>query len=110
MGEKYSIKNLLSMLFALFLHSQKSLHFFECVAQLVEQYTFNVWVLGSSPSGITTKIKAFKSMDLKAFVFLKFAYLSTHFKSISERVEYYKVILIEYIEPLGTPNSLKGLE
>ncbi len=23
------------------------------VAQLVEQYTFNVWVLGSSPSGIT---------------------------------------------------------
>ena len=26
---------------------------FELVAQLVEQYTFNVWVLGSSPSGIT---------------------------------------------------------
>ena len=25
------------------------------VAQLVEQYTFNVWVLGSSPSGITKK-------------------------------------------------------
>jgi hypothetical protein len=23
------------------------------VAQLVEQYTFNVWALGSSPSGIT---------------------------------------------------------
>ena len=23
------------------------------VAQLVEQYTFNVWVLGSSPNGIT---------------------------------------------------------
>ena len=28
------------------------------VAQLVEQYTFNVWVLGSSPNGITvTKVK-----------------------------------------------------
>jgi hypothetical protein len=26
---------------------------FDSVAQLVEQYTFNVWVLGSSPSGIT---------------------------------------------------------
>gem|GEM_PF-6237921 len=25
----------------------------DSVAQLVEQYTFNVWVLGSSPSGIT---------------------------------------------------------
>jgi hypothetical protein len=27
----------------------------DSVAQLVEQYTFNVWVLGSSPSGITAK-------------------------------------------------------
>ena len=27
------------------------------VAQLVEQYTFNVWVLGSSPNGITEKVK-----------------------------------------------------
>ncbi len=26
---------------------------FELVAQLVEQYTFNVWVLGSSPSQFT---------------------------------------------------------
>lgn len=26
---------------------------FDSVAQLVEQYTFNVWVLGSNPSGIT---------------------------------------------------------
>ena len=25
------------------------------VAQLVEQYTFNVWALGSNPSGITEK-------------------------------------------------------
>jgi hypothetical protein len=29
----------------------------DSVAQLVEQYTFNVWVLGSSPSGITGKQK-----------------------------------------------------
>ena len=28
----------------------------DLVAQLVEQYTFNVWALGSSPSGIT-KVK-----------------------------------------------------
>ena len=27
----------------------------DSVAQLVEQYTFNVWALGSSPSGITEK-------------------------------------------------------
>jgi hypothetical protein len=27
----------------------------DSVAQLVEQYTFNVWALGSSPSGITRK-------------------------------------------------------
>ena len=27
----------------------------DLVAQLVEQYTFNVWVLGSSPSRITVK-------------------------------------------------------
>ena len=26
---------------------------FDSVAQQVEQYTFNVWVLGSNPSGIT---------------------------------------------------------
>jgi hypothetical protein len=46
---------LLSMLFDLFLHSLKKRCFFvvDSVAQLVEQYTFNVWVLGSSPSGIT---------------------------------------------------------
>ena len=32
------------------------------VAQLAEQYTFNVWVLGSSPNGITlTKVKECQS-------------------------------------------------
>ncbi len=49
-------------LFHLFLHSQNGIQ--QCifsskegdsVAQLVEQYTFNVWVLGSSPSGITKR-------------------------------------------------------
>ena len=35
---------------------------FDSVAQLVEQYTFNVWALGSSPSGITkAKAKIFKN-------------------------------------------------
>ena len=28
----------------------------DSVAQPVEQYTFNVWVLGSNPSGITKKL------------------------------------------------------
>ncbi len=36
------------------------------VAQLVEQYTFNVWVLGSNPSGATTKLQIGKS---EAFLF-----------------------------------------
>ena len=40
------------------------------VAQLVEQYTFNVWALGSSPSGITrTKNIALRSTYRGAFVF-----------------------------------------
>jgi hypothetical protein len=30
---------------------------YDSVAQLVEQYTFNVWVLGSNPSGITDEQK-----------------------------------------------------
>ncbi len=45
-------KNLAAPRFHLFLHSQKR---DDSVAQLVEQYTFNVWVLGSSPNGITGK-------------------------------------------------------
>ena len=43
--------NLLTPIFAL----RKTKKDFDSVAQLVEQYTFNVWVLGSSPSGITGK-------------------------------------------------------
>ena len=30
--------------------------FSDSVAQLVEQYTFNVWALGSNPSGITKEV------------------------------------------------------
>jgi hypothetical protein len=37
----------------LFLHSQKRKRLDDSVAQLVEHDTFNVGVLGSSPSGIT---------------------------------------------------------
>jgi hypothetical protein len=35
------------------IHNRLVLKKHDSVAQLVEQYTFNVWVLGSSPSGIT---------------------------------------------------------
>ena len=42
-------KFLLMLIFALL----KRETVLDSVAQLVEQYTFNVWVLGSSPSGIT---------------------------------------------------------
>lgn len=36
----------------------------DSVAQLVEQYTFNVWALGSSPSGITKIKKPLKAVFL----------------------------------------------
>ncbi|MEN9299311.1 MAG: hypothetical protein RLZZ429_1624 [Bacteroidota bacterium] len=61
-------------LFHLFLHSQNEIQ--RCifsskegdsVAQLVEQYTFNVWVLGSSPSGITQKEKVTNDRSLFCF-------------------------------------------
>ena len=39
----------------------------ELVAQLVEQYTFNVWALGSNPSGITKETYFQKEMG---FLFL----------------------------------------
>jgi hypothetical protein len=46
----------------------------DSVAQLVEQYTFNVWVLGSSPSGITKKSESevrarLAQMDLQTRIF-----------------------------------------
>ena len=52
-------KNLVEKFIPLFLHSQNKMSQSFCkkkndsVAQLVEQYTFNVWALGPSPSGIT---------------------------------------------------------
>ena len=62
---KKEYKNLAVFLFNLFLHSQnRNIAIYpvvlkgDSVAQLVEQYTFNVWVLGSSPSGITKKLPA----------------------------------------------------
>ena len=41
----------------------------DLVAQLVEQYTFNVWVLGSSPNGITFKTAA---TQMRGCCFLSF--------------------------------------
>ena len=45
----------------------------DSVAQLVEHYTFNVGVLGSNPSGITTlpTVRLFSPqiIDLRAFLF-----------------------------------------
>jgi hypothetical protein len=50
------------------LHSQLKRD--DLVAQLVEQYTFNVWALGSSPSGITEiKNKALRS-NIRRALFL----------------------------------------
>ena len=42
----------------------------ELVAQLVEQYTFNVWVLGSSPSQFTNR-----NLIDSCFSFMPFAYI-----------------------------------
>jgi hypothetical protein len=47
---KKFVVNCFSLIFALPFKKTVSV---DSVAQLVEQYTFNVWVLGSSPSGIT---------------------------------------------------------
>ena len=41
--------------------------FYDSVAQLVEQYTFNVWVLGSSPNGITSKNESLANARLFCF-------------------------------------------
>ena len=49
--------------FALFLQTIEK--WYDSVAQLVEQYTFNVWALGSSPSGITKSFNIF----IEAFLF-----------------------------------------
>ena len=43
----------------------------DSVAQLVEQYTFNVWVLGSNPSGITLMKASFAISKRCFFRFCK---------------------------------------
>ncbi len=44
----------------IFIYKQRcKTKFDDSVAQSVEQYTFNVWVLGSNPSGITKKPSKF---------------------------------------------------
>lgn len=53
-GEKINKKVLNKLMFA-YLCTPFNGKTTDSVAQLVEQYTFNVWVLGSSPSRITTK-------------------------------------------------------
>jgi hypothetical protein len=73
------------MVFNLFLQSQKTgmppianakIGKDESVAQLVEQYTFNVWVLGPSPSGFTSSDR-FPKLETGFFVsgdFLLYAF------------------------------------
>ena len=51
-GNKFWIEQRLR----LFLQSQIRKESVELVAKLVEQYTFNVWALGSSPSGFTVNL------------------------------------------------------
>ncbi len=44
----------------------------DSVAQLVEQYTFNVWALGSSPSGITSfKVSSKRRLFLCSYLAFK---------------------------------------
>ncbi len=56
----------------------------DSVAQLVEQYTFNVWVLGSNPSGITgAKPKRLYVRGLQAFFYFTYFCLILHRTAIS---------------------------
>jgi hypothetical protein len=61
---RFTEKNLL-------LHSHHGYNIIDSVAQLVEQYTFNVWVLGSNPSGITKRKRLFTQVD-SLFLFVSF--------------------------------------
>ncbi len=49
---------------------------FDSVAQLVEQKTLNLWVLGSSPSGVT---RSGAGKVLPAFCFFYFAVIQIRF-------------------------------
>ena len=48
----------------------------DSVAQLVEQYTFNVWALGSSPSGITEQKEKEKQKEKNPEFFFLFFFLA----------------------------------
>ena len=50
------------------------------VAQLVEQYTFNVWALGSSPSGITKELSYIDS----SFFFTNFPFYHWSLKWLAQ--------------------------
>jgi hypothetical protein len=90
-GEKYSLKMLFSMHFGLFLRSpKKHLGLFDSVAQLVEQYTFNVWVLGSSPSGITDK---FRSLQVNGFEGFFSSFAIVFFAAVSLNCLFFSTIL-----------------
>ena len=65
----------------------------ELVAQLVEQYTFNVWALGSSPSQFTKAVSAMKRLFFYNFeggsecVFLGFFYMAE--KLLNRQYKFY---------------------
>ena len=54
--EKSFLKNFGNNCFCPIFALRKKKRLEELVAQLVEQYTFNVWVLGSSPSQFTKSL------------------------------------------------------
>ena len=51
----------------------------DSVAQLVEQYTFNVWVLGSNPSGITFRVQKV-TKPFRTYVFERLSCFQTSSK------------------------------
>ena len=66
--KQLKVLSLKQIVFTLFLHSLKNGN--DSVAQLVEQYTFNVWVLGSSPSRITKNVSGMR----RFFIFCLFSF------------------------------------
>ncbi len=70
----------------------------DSVAQLVEQYTFNVWVLGSNPSGITNSsfisIKTLKTARFEGFLFSFCFNISKflHFSTLISTLFQYEVL------------------
>jgi hypothetical protein len=60
------------------------LFFKDCVAQLVEHYTFNVVVLGSSPSAVTSNIETPAAIGCGDFLF-KEAYTSKVLLNLKRR-------------------------